>query len=81
MKRSGQGESQSWSFTENQLCFILEELNINNEKLYDLWVLISYITVNTQLIQIVFRRIQFLKSKLRQLISTSCFSESRHQKL
>ena len=47
MKRSGQGESQSWSFTENQFCFILEELNIINEKLYDLWVLISYITVNT----------------------------------
>lgn len=36
MKRSGQSETQNCSFTKNQLCFTLEELNIINEELYDI---------------------------------------------
>ena len=36
MKRSGQSEPQNCSFTKNQLCFTLDELNIINEELYDI---------------------------------------------
>ena len=36
MKRSGQSEPQNCSFAKNQVCFILEELNIINEELYDI---------------------------------------------
>ena len=34
---SGQGEPQNCSFTENQLCFILEELNVINDCSFREW--------------------------------------------